>query len=283
MHADLVVAVGQRLERQRVVEILGVRRVDSERECIAEILAALAVGIRDLVGNLVGGVLHLGIETVGEVELRQDGVHLSVVVSRHAEHVGQVPPGTRLTPLPVVHDRRDLHPGLRAEGRGRFGVHLDVVGHRLALHQDPGLGPDGMVIAHERLLRALDDLDHLAFAALVPGLLPGDGHAHGVAVQRVAGLGGLDEDIVVLAVDDDEDVPFAGHLHASDEHRTLFLAGAGSLSRGCLPAFTTSFLHNHHKDKHSCRTAHIGCRKTYRGGWFSRRKTLSSYVVSIIL
>ena len=251
MHADLVVAVGQRLERQRVVEVLGVGRVDGERERVAEILAPLAVGVRDLVGNLVGGVLHLGIEAVGEVELRQDGVHLGVVVSRHAEYVGQVAPGPRLAPLPVVHDRRDLHPGLRAEGRGRFGIDLDVIGHGLALHQDPGLGPDGMVIAHERLLRALEDLDHFAFAALVACLLAGDGHAHGVAVQRVAGLGGLDEDIVVLAVDDHEDEPFTGHLYLPDILREHFLlACAGPfLTSGCLPAFSTSFLHNHYKDK----------------------------------
>ena len=250
MHADFVVAVLQRLERQGIVEILGVRRVDGEGKGPAEILAALQVRLGDLLGDLVGGAVHLRREPVGEVELRQDGMHLGIVVAGHAEHVDQVAVRAVVAAVPAVHDRRDLHPGLGAHPGPLLGIHLDVVGHRLALHQDPGLGPDGVVIAHEGAVGAFDDLHHLAFAAVGIVLLPGHGHAHGIAVQGVPGLGGLDEDIVVLAVDDHEDEPFTGHLYLPDILREHFLlACAGPfLTSGCLPAFSTSFLHNHHKD-----------------------------------
>ena len=90
MDTDLVVAVVQLAERQGVVEVLGVGRVDGEGEDLAEVLAACAVLVGDDVGDEVGGVLHLFLELVGEAELRQDGVHFGIVLAGHAQDVHNV-------------------------------------------------------------------------------------------------------------------------------------------------------------------------------------------------
>ena len=212
MDADLEVAVFQHFEGQGVVVVLGVGRVDGEGQGVPEILAALEVLGRDLVGNGLGLVVDGFLETVRKAELRQDGVHLRFVLAGHAEHVHQVAVRGRVVAVPAVHDGGDFHAALRAQGSRFLRIHLDVVGHRLALHQHPGLGADGVVHADEGALRALDDLDDLAFLAPVASAFAGHGDDHRVSVEGLPGLGRLDEDVVVHAFDDDEDEAFAGHL-----------------------------------------------------------------------
>ena len=243
MHADLVIAVLQPLERQRVVEILGIGGVYREGEGVTEILAPLEVFGSDGFGNLVRGVLHLFIEAVRQVELGKDGVHLGVVVARRAEHVHYVAQGARLAPLPAVHYGRHLHPGLRSQAPRLLRVHLDVVGHKLALHQHPGLGADVVHISNERSLAVLENLDHLSFAPLPAASGTGHRHPHQVAVEGVAGLGGLDVDIIVLAVHNHEDVALAGHLYLSYKMRDLPSRRPGMRLLPRLIAFLASSFH----------------------------------------
>ena len=254
--AHLVVAVAQFLERQGVVEVLGIRRIYRERESAPVVLAALEVGRRNLFRNAVGCILHLLFELVWQIEFRQDGVHLGIVLAGHAQHVCYVADGRGISTIPAVHYNRHLHPSLGAEPGPFFGIHLYVVGHVLALHQHPGLGPDGVVDAHELLAAALHYLYHLALAlALGPsaGLrgrlcstLLGNRHLHGVAVQRIACLGRFHINVVLLSVHDHEDEPFAGHLHATFIYRITLLLPAGTLpaAAGTIPALISAFCHN---------------------------------------
>ena len=208
MDAHLVVAVVQLAERQGVVVVLGIRRVDGEGEDLPEVLATGAVLVGDFVGNGIRGVLHGLVELVRKAELRQDGVHLGVVLAGHAQHVHDVADGARLAARPLVHDGRDLH---AAHAAFRDGDR-DVVGHRLGRHEHPGLLPDDMENAHERLLGTFEDGDDLAAAA--PDIafpLLGDRHPHGIPVQGAPGLGGLDENVFLLSFDPHENEPFPGH------------------------------------------------------------------------
>ena len=226
MHSHLVIATGQLLETQGVVEVLGIRRVDCEGKGVAEVPAALEVFGSDLLGDAVGGVLDLLLEPVGQVELRQDGMHFGFVLPRHAQHVDQVPDGSRVAAVPAVHDHRHLHAPLRSHFGGECGIDLDIPGHALALHEHPGLLSDAVVDAYELLAAALDYLDYFAFAAL-RGLslagtaessrlhFAGDGDPDKVSVERMPGFGGLYVDIVVLAFDQHEGIALAGHLHGS--------------------------------------------------------------------
>ena len=110
MHADLPVAVGELADREGVVEVLGVARVDGEGCDAAEVLATGHLLGGDAGVDAVGGLLDvLGI-AVGEAELGQDGVHLGVVLTLGAQDVDDLATGVHLVVLPL----RDAGHGLVA-------------------------------------------------------------------------------------------------------------------------------------------------------------------------
>ena len=116
---------------------------------------------------------------------------------------------------------------------------------------------------HERLVAALDDFYDLSFAATASVLLSAstflsllplscDRTSHNVPVQGSAGLGCLDEHIIVrLALDDHEDIAIPCHLNLSGhlgQHFLALLSGTEPLV-AALPAAVlatlaiSSFLH----------------------------------------
>ena len=74
-------------DAQCVVEVLCIVRVDGEGDDVAEVLSASYFLCRDGGIELVGGLLHVLRVFVGQSILREDGVHLGVVVAHLAEHV----------------------------------------------------------------------------------------------------------------------------------------------------------------------------------------------------
>ena len=75
------------LYRQGVVEVLGVLRVDSACEGVAEVLAFGIVFGRNLSRNLLCSLLHVLRILVRQSVLCEDSVHLYVVVASLAQHV----------------------------------------------------------------------------------------------------------------------------------------------------------------------------------------------------
>ena len=255
VHAHLVVAVVQPAEGQGVVEVLCVGRVNGEGEGLPEILAALEVLFAYLFGDSVGGVFDLLGEPVRQVEFRQDGMHLGLVLPRHAQHVDQVPDGIGVSAVPAVDHHRHLHALLRSHFGALGGIDLDIPGHALALHEHPGLLSDAVVDAHELLAAPLDYLDYFAFAALGGLSLAGtavgprlhfarDGDPYKVPIEGVPGFGRLYVNVVVLAFDQHEGIALAGHLHgsgflaedfASAGFHAVFAAFSHGLSATALP------------------------------------------------
>ena len=209
--ADLQMAVFEFAEREGVVEVLGVGRVDGESGHAAEVAAAGQVFGRDGVGYLLGRLLHLGFEAVGQLEFGQDGVHLGVVLARNAQHVNDAPDRLDAPLRPV----RDQHGHLHAVGGfqtadfrqlvGAVHVDPDVIRHILALDNGPHLPAADHEDADMRLRTAVDDLDHLAFqaAAFHPRLHAAlrDGNLHEVAVQGEMEFAHRHEHIVLQAFD----------------------------------------------------------------------------------
>ena len=209
MDPDLEIPVLQRTERQGVVIILGVRRVDRKGQHVAEVPAALQILVRNLVADLVGGVLHLLVEAVRKAELREDGVHLRVILPRHAEEIDDVPARDGFPAVPPVYDGGDLHAGYRMllvrDGDG------NVIGHGPGGHQDPGLAvPDDVEDPHERTAGPLQDRDDLPFRALA-ALFLGDDDTDLVLVKGSPALPGTDENRIWNALDADEEVSFPVH------------------------------------------------------------------------
>ena len=87
VYAYLPQPVLKLLDRQRVVEVLGVLRVDGAGEGVAEVLAFGIVFGRYLSRNLLGSLLHVLRILIRQAVLCKDSVHLDVVVASLAQHV----------------------------------------------------------------------------------------------------------------------------------------------------------------------------------------------------
>ena len=111
VHSHLPQAVVEPSDGQRVVEVLGVVRVDGAREDVAEVLALLQILLGYLARYLVGGVFHSLRIFVGQAILREDGVHLNVVVARRSEHINHF---AEHAPVLAVGPLNDFHHGLVA-------------------------------------------------------------------------------------------------------------------------------------------------------------------------
>ena len=91
MHADFVMPVFQLLEREGIVEVLGILRVDRECRDFPEISAVLDFLCRDGIFYLFSGFFHVYRELHGQFVFRHDGVHFRVVVSRRSENFQHFP------------------------------------------------------------------------------------------------------------------------------------------------------------------------------------------------
>ena len=251
MHAYLVAAAPEFAERDGVVEVLGIGRIYGKGQNLPEVLPALELFGSYGFWDAVGRVLNLLRETVGQVELGQDGMHLGFVFAGGAEHVFQHSVRVHLAAVPAVHNHRNLHPPFGSESGRRLGIDLDVVGHILALHQHPGLGADGMEDAHKLPAAALQHFDYFAFAAMTERLLAGtvvrtrnavagNGHTNGVAVEGPARLVSRHVHVVVLPVDSHKHETVARHADGSGFLRKDAFPGSFAVIalHGALVAFT---------------------------------------------
>ena len=89
VNADLPQSLSGLADRQRIVEILGIGRIDRKGRHGAEVAPFGIVLLRDCLRNGVGGRLDLRFKTVGEIVFGQYGMHLGVVLARLAQHIDQ--------------------------------------------------------------------------------------------------------------------------------------------------------------------------------------------------
>ena len=206
--ADLPDAVAHLADREGVVEVLGVGRVDREGHHLAEVAPPGDFVGRDAAVDGLGGLFDLGFEAVREFVFGQDGVHFGVVVAGDAEPLDQFADGALAAGLPVD----DAHDDLFAV------VHLRVVAFReVDVHRHAariGLDEDlvGAHLGHADIgfARAFDDAGDLALEAVVAAAVD-DGHLDAVAVQGIGRVAGVDEDVLVEPLDLDVDRSRLGH------------------------------------------------------------------------
>ena len=198
MHADLPDAVPDPAHRKRVVEVLGVGRVHREGRYLPEVAACGDLLGGDAAVDGLCGLLYFGVEAVGQLVFGQNGVHLRVVVARHAEPFDQLAHGAFAAFGPVGDADHDLfavlHVGVLLfrevdvhRHAARVGPHEDLVRAHLG-HADVGFAA------------AFDDARDFAFEFPVAAAVDGH-HLHAVAVQGVGRVALIDENIVLLALD----------------------------------------------------------------------------------
>lgn len=180
VYTDFPVAVLEFLNRQGVVKVLGIGRVDGERGHIAHI---------DALGNLLGGDARLqgfgslgnvlGI-LVGQAKLSQDSMNLGIVLTSHTQHVNHLADG-RVGILGPVHNLDDhLVTGLAA---GKFVERdEDIGGQELAICCQLGKILQHLQGADKHLLLALQDSHHFGLGFHAVARRP-DVNQHTVTVQ----------------------------------------------------------------------------------------------------
>src|SRR5690606_23040043 len=134
MHTDLDVSVGQFPHREGIVEVLGVLRVNREGWDFAEITPRGYVLSSNLSGNLFFRSLDLGIKSVGQPELGQDGMHLRIILTRVAEHLYYLAHRVSRALVPLHYTRHGLLsllcPVEFCEGNKEVERHVLVVGYK---------------------------------------------------------------------------------------------------------------------------------------------------------
>ena len=86
VNTDLKVPVVENLHRQRVVKILGIHRVDSERSNLAHIPSAFQVRFGQHGRNSLSLLLNLGRESNWQPEFGQNGMHFGIVLPGKAQY-----------------------------------------------------------------------------------------------------------------------------------------------------------------------------------------------------
>ena len=203
VHADADLAAVEVFNRERVVEILRVVRIDRECRDSAEIASAFKVVGLHFRRNRDGFADDLVGEGGREIVFMVDGRELGAGLEGHAEALDQHALGIRLAVLPIVeaddHFVADI--GRRLDpGRLRVG-HYDIMRDARIVGCDVEVGAAAMQRARDGGGTALEDLDDAAGflagfqekreVALVARAQADDDL---VALQRRAGVLGRDED-----------------------------------------------------------------------------------------
>ena len=182
MHAGFPVSVWQFAQRQRVIKVLCVARVDGECCHAAHVLA----GGYDLrcysCVDFVGGSLHVLRVYVRQTVFGKDGVHLRVVFSRSAENVDHLA-GRVLVIVVPVHDAHNCLVAAFAAFDFRFW-YKNVAGKEFAVGHEEGVVLAHLQSADKHLLFFLYNLKHLRLR-LETLALCAQMHAHAVAVEGV--------------------------------------------------------------------------------------------------
>ena len=218
--ADLVISVVQFLERQSIIKVLRVGGVDGESQRLGEVAANLVLPSRNLLGNLVRGILHLRFEPVRQAELGKNRMHLRLVLARHSEHIDNMSCRAGIPFFPKVNDGGNFHSRLSVRMFVKVG-NDDVVRHIPTLHEHPRLSVEDMEYSDERTLRPLDDFDHISLSSRLFRLLAGHCNPHPVSVERTANFRRPHIDVIFFTVNNYEGISFPSHLHRSLKHGNL--------------------------------------------------------------
>ena len=255
MHTHLVISVLEFPERQSIVEVLRILRVDSKGQCIPEILSALEVFFCDFVRYAVRSIFHLRLEPVWQTVFCQDGMHFGIIGTRLSEHIHKMSLWVRLSPVPTVHKHRNLESGMNGEvlclaihrlmntgyskftvaerlqiaalrkrilpSVNRFAVNIgyvnaDVVRHHTALHEDPCLISYDVENSHKWLAGPFNYLKDNTFLSSCVCLFLRYGDLDSVGIESAFGLTLSHIDIIIHALDLHKDESVSCHLDRTD-------------------------------------------------------------------
>ena len=211
-------AVGQLLQTDGIIEVLGIGRVDGDGEGFAEIAAFLDFVPANGNGNPIGFFFNLFRKLYRIFVRCQDGFHLHIVLARLTKHADDFAKGVARAIGPVGEVDDDLHSILgtievatRDEDIDRHPVHIGT-------DEDIAMGYGKHT--HKLSVAAFEHLHYFSFGFAVVAFWE-HGHTNMVAMQGFIGVVGGDEDILAFTVVAHH-VSLARRLHF---HRALHILG----------------------------------------------------------
>ena len=87
VHTHLPKPLVEQADRESIVEVFGVSRVDGAGKHVAKILAFVVILLRNLGRNALGRLFGRLRISVGKSILSKDGVHLGIVFARSPKHI----------------------------------------------------------------------------------------------------------------------------------------------------------------------------------------------------
>ncbi len=182
VYAHFPVAVLEFLDRDGVVEILGVFRVDGKRGHAAHVAPACNLFFGDALVDFLGGLNHLLGVFVGQTEFSEDGMDFGIVLAGHAQHIDYFAHRAVGVLRPFHNACHGLVAGLASlefvDGYENVGSQEFAVGGQMGkifLH---------LQCAYEHLLFGLDDFKHFGLG-FESGARSAYVHQHAVAVEGV--------------------------------------------------------------------------------------------------
>ncbi len=199
VYAHFIVAVVELAQRQGVVEVFCVARVDGESGHIAHVAALGHNFVGNAGADFISGFLYRFGIAVGQTVLGHDSVDFGVVLAGRTEHVDNF----ALRVLGVVGPCGDTHHCLVAGlAAAEFGLgDVDVCGKELGVGEKVGEMFVYFQCADKGLVFALDDIDNLCLG-LGAFDTCGDCHLYLVAVESVHGVALGNEDFLGAVVGD---------------------------------------------------------------------------------
>ena len=182
MYANLPVPVGQTLDGQGVVKVLGIGGVDGECGHTAHVAAASHFLVGDARLQAIGNALYVFGVLIGQTELSEDGVYLGIVLACFSQHVDHLADGAVGILWPLNDACHHLLAGLPATQLVQWDE--NVGGKEFAVYYQVGKIFLDLQGADKHLLFALKDLEHLGLR-LQTHTCRADVYLNAVAVQGV--------------------------------------------------------------------------------------------------
>ena len=181
MHAHFPQTTIQLTYTKGIVKVLGILRIDGTSKHITEILTTVDLLLRNGGINLLGRLLHILRILIGQIVLSEDGVHLSIVVTRLSKDIHHRANNVLMLIVGPLHH---LHHRL-VVGLATFQLALgndDVVHESVVERYEEGHIFLHTQLANDLIMGTLDNLnDHRLFDMFVAtGHV---GYLHAVTVQ----------------------------------------------------------------------------------------------------
>ena len=137
VHAQPPALLVQGLQREGVVEVLRVGRVDGDHRCLATVLPAPDVARRDIGAEAPHLLQDLARELQRQVVLTQHAEHVHAFGGRRTEHLRDPSLGAGVRGLPLAELDHDLVAVARRPAHIARGRHEDVVHHARVVGDHP--------------------------------------------------------------------------------------------------------------------------------------------------